>query len=128
MSARSNCRTKIKQLSRWVSVGLVIHRGRPRWPCCGKCLVGKCENSARFANGTTVNMLPMDALQTPQIVVPAKPVLAAFNDLAEAAHRRHEEMIDGSRTLAALRDALLPNLISGELWVRGAKRFIGRTT
>ena len=37
-------------------------------------------------------------------------------------------MIDGSRTLAALRDALLPNLISGELRVRGAKRFIGRTT
>ena len=89
---------------------------------------GMHEIVSGFANGTTVNMLPMDALQTPQIVVPAKPVLAAFNDLAEAAHRRHEEMIDGSRTLAALRDALLPNLISGELRVRGAKRFIGRTT
>ena len=81
-----------------------------------------------FANGTTVNMLPVDALQTPQLIVPAKPILAAFNDLAEAAHRRHEEMIDESRTLAALRDALLPNLISGELRVRGAKRFIARTT
>ena len=89
---------------------------------------GMHEIVSGFANGTTVNMLPMDALQTPQIVVPAKPVLAVFNDLAEAAHRRHEEMIDGSRTLAALRDALLPNLISGELRVRGAKRFIGRTT
>ena len=81
-----------------------------------------------FANGTTVNILPVDALQTPQLIVPAKPILAAFNDLAEAAHRRHEEMIDESRTLAALRDALLPNLISGELRVRGAKRFIARTT
>ena len=81
-----------------------------------------------FANGTTVNMLPVDALQTPQLIVPAKPILATFNDLAEAAHRRHEEMIDESRTLAALRDALLPNLISGELRVRGAKRFIARTT
>ena len=81
-----------------------------------------------FANGTTVNMLPVDALQTPQLIVPAKPILAAFNDLAEAAHKRHEGMIDESRTLAALRDALLPNLISGELRVRGAKRFIARTT
>ena len=81
-----------------------------------------------FANGTTVNMLPVDALQTPQLIVPAKPILVAFNDLAEAAHRRHEEMIDESRTLAALRDALLPNLISGELRVRGARRFIARTT
>ena len=71
-----------------------------------------------FANGTTVNMLPMDALQTPQIVVPARPVLAAFNDLAEATRRRQEDMIDESRTLAALRDALLPNLISGDLRVR----------
>ena len=79
-----------------------------------------------FANGTTVNMLPMDALQTPKIVVPARPVLAAFNDLAEAARRRHEEMIDESRTLAALRDALLPRLISGELRLEDAERFIGR--
>ena len=81
-----------------------------------------------FANGTTVNMLPMDALQIPQLVVPARRVLAAFNDLAEAARRRQEEMSDESRTLAALRDALLPNLTSGELRVRGATRFTGRTT
>ena len=75
-----------------------------------------------FANGTTINMLPMDALQTPQMVVPASQVLAAFNDLAETARRRHEEMIDESRTLAALHDTILPKLISGELrveWVKG---------
>ena len=75
-----------------------------------------------FANGTTVNMLPMDALQFPQILMPAGPVLAVFNGLAEAARRRHEEMIDESRTLAALRDTLLPELISGELRVRDAER------
>lgn len=28
------------------------------------------------------------------------------------------------RTLAALRDAPLPKLISGELWVKGAERFV----
>ena len=68
-----------------------------------------------FANGTTVNMLPMDALQTPQIAVPARPILAAFNDLAEAVRRRQEKMIDESRTLDALRDTLLPKLVSGEI-------------
>jgi type I restriction enzyme S subunit len=31
-----------------------------------------------------------------------------------------------SRTVAALRDALLPKLISGELRVKDAKRFVGR--
>ena len=70
-----------------------------------------------FANGTTVNMLPMDALQTPQIVVPARPVLAALNDRADTARRRQEEMIDESRILGTLRDTLLPKLVSGEVRV-----------
>jgi type I restriction enzyme S subunit len=33
-----------------------------------------------------------------------------------------------SRTLAALRDALLPKLISGELRVPDAERIVGRAT
>ena len=32
-----------------------------------------------------------------------------------------------SQTLAALRDTLLPKLMSGELWVRDAKQFTRRT-
>ncbi len=77
-----------------------------------------------FANGTTINMLPMDALQTPQIIVPARPVMAAFNYLAEASRKRHEEIIHESRALAALRDTLLPKLISGELRVDEVDPFI----
>ena len=38
-----------------------------------------------------------------------------------------EEMVLESRTLATLHEAPLPNLISGEFRVRGAKRVIGRT-
>jgi len=34
--------------------------------------------------------------------------------------------IHESRTLAALRDTLLPKLISGELRVKDAEKFIGR--
>ena len=40
--------------------------------------------------------------------------------LAEPAHRCSEE----SRTLAALRDTLLPKLISGELRIRDAEKFL----
>ena len=75
-----------------------------------------------FANGTTVNMLPMDALQIPQIVAPSRPVLAAFNDLAEAVRGRQEEMTDEFSTLAALLDTLLPKLVSGELRANGTDR------
>jgi len=62
-----------------------------------------------YANGTTVNMLPIDALQSPEIVVPPARVVTSFNDIADAARKRHEEMIEESRTLASLRDTLRPS-------------------
>mgnify|MGYP001766368861 CR=1 FL=1 len=75
-----------------------------------------------YANGTTVNMLPIAGLQSPLIVVPPAHVVSAFCGIAGAARLRHEEMVEESRTLAALRDALLPKLISGELRVKDAER------
>jgi type I restriction enzyme S subunit len=73
-----------------------------------------------YANGTTVNMLPIDGLQSPLFVVPPERAVAAFSGIAAAARMRHDETIEESRTLAALRDTLLPKLISGELRVSGA--------
>ncbi|NCQ34333.1 restriction endonuclease subunit S [bacterium] len=80
-----------------------------------------------YANGTTVNMLPIDGLQSPLIVVPPERAIATFSSIAKAARMRREEIVEESRTLAALRDALLPKLVSGELRVEDAERFIGRT-
>lgn len=77
-----------------------------------------------YANGTTVNMLPMDGLKSPLVVVPPEPAVAFFSNLARAIRLRRERMIEESRTLAALRDALLPKLISGSLRVREAERFM----
>lgn len=70
-----------------------------------------------YANGTTVNMLPIDGLQSPLIVVPPARALSVFTGIAEAARLRHEEMVEESRTLAAARDTLLPRLISGQIRV-----------
>jgi type I restriction enzyme S subunit len=39
-----------------------------------------------------------------------------------------EQSNDESRTLAALRDTLLPKLISGELRIEDAERFLEKTT
>jgi type I restriction enzyme, S subunit len=77
-----------------------------------------------YANGTTVNMLPIDGVQKPLIVRPPTELVAAFDSVAVGSERRREEMVSESRTLATLRDALLPKLISGELRVQDAKRFI----
>jgi type I restriction enzyme S subunit len=75
-----------------------------------------------YANGTTVNMLPPDGVQQPQIIVPPEALVQAFDELAIRIETRREGMVIESRTLAALRDALLPKLISGELRVRDAER------
>jgi len=79
-----------------------------------------------YANGTTVNMLPIDGLQKPLAICPPEGLVAAFDGIALHAERRREEMISESHTLAALRDTLLPKLTSGEVRVRDAETFIGR--
>ncbi|GIV24565.1 MAG: type I restriction system specificity protein [Bacteroidia bacterium] len=57
------------------------------------------------------------------IIVPSK-IVEAFEQLCEPIDDRIEAAFLESRTLAALRDALLPKLISGELRVREAERFL----
>ncbi len=68
-----------------------------------------------FSNGTTINMLPMDALEMPMLVVPPVELVKKFTAIAEAAHLQVEDNKQQSRTLATLRDTLLPKLLSGEL-------------
>ena len=77
-----------------------------------------------FSNGTTINMLPKDALEMPMLVVPPVTLVTKFTNLAEAAHIRIEENIQQSRTLAAVRDALLPKLLSGEIRVGAAEKLV----
>lgn len=66
-----------------------------------------------YANGTTVNMLPTSGVQQPHIAVPPPALVAAFDRLATRIESRREEIVVESRSLAALRDTLLPRLISG---------------
>ncbi|MBU6399481.1 MAG: restriction endonuclease subunit S [Verrucomicrobia bacterium] len=73
-----------------------------------------------FSNGTTINMLPMDALEMPLLVVPPDELLKKFTALAAAVHSQVEANLEQSRTLAGLRDALLPKLLSGELRLKDA--------
>jgi type I restriction enzyme S subunit len=57
-------------------------------------------------------------------VKPPARVIATFDQLVEAMLARTLECRREGRTLAALRDALLPQLISGELRVKEAEQFI----
>jgi type I restriction enzyme S subunit len=75
-----------------------------------------------YANGTTVNMLPIDGLQKPPIVVPPSPLVSAFDLLATAISGRLEALSLENETLAETRDGLLPKLISGEVRVSNKAR------
>ncbi|GAB4175643.1 MAG: hypothetical protein Kow0020_11370 [Wenzhouxiangellaceae bacterium] len=60
------------------------------------------------------------------VVRPAPSLLSRFEDAVGPFLARSLECRRESRTLAALRDALLPKLISGELRVNDAEKLIGR--
>ena len=91
-------------------------------------------NSARmhdlvsgYANGTTVNMLPIDGVQRPPLAVPPRALVDAFDVVASCSEQRYEQAVRESRTLIVVRAALLPRLVSGEIRVADAEKFVGGT-
>lgn len=60
------------------------------------------------------------------VFIPPSSIVAAFDRTSESLLARALECRRESLTLAALRDGLLPKLISGELHVKGAERFMER--
>lgn len=80
------------------------------------------ERAVGFATGTTVLALPKDAVLNHALVLPDANLVNAFNDKVEPLLALSYQNIEQSRTLAALRDALLPKLLSGEIRVREAER------
>ena len=59
-----------------------------------------------------------------QILIPPLNAMQAFERIAEPLTERVEANICESGTLAAMRDTLLPKLISGELRVPHAERLV----
>ena len=57
-------------------------------------------------------------------VVPSIQLMEKFDQAAHVLFKRIHQGNEESRTLAALRDAMLPKLISGELRVKDAERGI----
>jgi type I restriction enzyme S subunit len=70
-----------------------------------------------YSNGTTVNMLPKDGLTRPLIAVPPRELVERFDAIVAPMFDQQEALTAESKTLAELRDALLPKLISGQLLI-----------
>lgn len=76
------------------------------------------------ANGTTFLEISKANFRPMQVIVPSKPILNAFESIIEPLYQKVRANLQQSRTLAALRDTLLPKLLSGEIWVRAAERLV----
>ena len=60
-----------------------------------------------------------------EITIPPDPVASAYSDLVRPLVERIIANIHESRTLATLRDTLLPKLLSGEIRVKQAEKLVG---
>ena len=78
--------------------------------------------------GSTQPLLTQADLKSQPLVIPPNDVLDEFHRKADALYAKMDGASNQSRTLAALRDALLPKLISGELRVKDAERFLERVS
>lgn len=86
------------------------------------------EQVISHANGSTANMLKQTGLQAPLVVLPPVGLCKIFEAFGECIHARFEANITESDTLAQLRDTLLPKLISGDLRIADAEKFMEERT
>ena len=97
----------------------------PRW----LCYLGvhrHLDDFRRIAAGkaTTMGHIQRHHLSDARLAVPSAPVIRAMDLVIEPVFERAWRLMVESRTLAALRDTLLPKLISGELRIRDAERLL----
>lgn len=69
------------------------------------------------ANGTTFQEVSKSSFRPIPVLVPSDEVLQAFNSIVEPLYRQIVSNEYQSRTLAEIRDALLPKLVSGQVRV-----------
>ena len=96
--------------------------------CCfvHQTLYGSLAQLQQQARGSAQQNLSQSIVADFRCVIPDGALLAHFEKTVRPLYRRCVESHKESLTLAALRDTLLPKLISGELRVSDAERVIGR--
>ena len=87
-----------------------------------RVLRGPLMEFERGKTGTTVIHLGKSDIDTFQVPIPSSTELRSFGEITEPLLEMLLLKARQSRTLAALRDTLLPKLISGELRIKDAER------
>ena len=106
---------------------VVIAPRRPVWTAFVLEHVSSVEFVDYTNAGSTGTKMPRTSwadMARYELVLPPEPVAETFNTLVQPLIERIISGIHESRTLAALRDTLLPKLIRGEIRVKDAERFV----
>jgi type I restriction enzyme S subunit len=83
------------------------------------------EPVAPYVTGAVQPKLSQGRMNMMPFVFAGEDICRAFRELSDPWFARLRSCAEETRTLTAVRDALLPKLISGELRVKDAKRFVG---
>ncbi|GAB4154443.1 MAG: hypothetical protein Fur0021_20990 [Candidatus Promineifilaceae bacterium] len=78
------------------------------------------------AVGSAQQNISQEVVASTHTLIPPKALLENFDEMVKPLFGKWIYNLHESRTLAALRDTLLPKLISGALRVKDAEKFIGR--
>jgi len=113
----------------WGSTEYIVLRALPPWPpefayCLARSTAFRDFAIQSMTRSSGRQRVPADSLSHFRLVVAPMPVAELFGSLVQPAFARASAAARESRTLAALRDALLPKLISGEPRVKDAERFL----
>ena len=107
---------------------VVLGARKPKW----SAFVLACVSSSAFvahtsqaATGTKMPRTSWQAMRQYELCRPTDTIASEFQRIVSPMLRRIVANIHESRTLAGLRDTLLPQLVSGELRVYGAMKLLG---
>lgn len=78
-----------------------------------------------YANGATFLELPRSAFKKLQVRVPERSAVEQFDEKVSPLHALARSLVRESRTLAELRDTLLPRLMDGTMRVKDAEHSAG---
>lgn len=113
----------------WGSTEYIVLRPKPPLPEEFAYCLARSESFREFAiqsmtGSTGRQRVPAESLAHFRVPTAPLPIVDLFGRLVRPMFARARAAADESRTLAALRDTLLPKLISGELRVKDAERFV----
>jgi len=130
--------TPILLTGRVGTLGSVFRIASPCWPSDNTLVVIPREKIASeflyfemkrvdydaLNRGSTQPLLTQTDLSGQDLVLPSNSLLSEFHTHVSTYFARLDQAMKESRTLAGLRDALLPKLIRGEIRVKDAESFL----